>query len=80
MSTFAFGTYRITDENPLHIEALKEAIESGIRLIDTAGHYTNGGAERAIAKVMAYFEDSLRNEIKIVSKYTPPRVCFGIFM
>jgi len=69
MSTFAFGTYRITDENPLHIEALKEAIESGVRLIDTAGHYTNGGAERAIAKVMAYFEDS--NEIKIISKYIP---------
>ena len=61
MSTFAFGTYKITDENPLHIEALKEAIESGVRLIETGTHYTNGGAERAIAKVMAFFEDSVRN-------------------
>jgi aryl-alcohol dehydrogenase-like predicted oxidoreductase len=69
MSNFAFGTQRISDENLLHIEALKEAIESGVYLIDTATNYTNGGAERAIAKVMAFFEDSIREKITIVSKY-----------
>lgn len=69
MSTFAFGTYRITDENPLHIEALKEAIESGIELIDTATNYTDGGAERAIGKVLRHTPDTIRDKIKIVSKY-----------
>ncbi len=69
MSTFAFGTYRVSDENLLHIEALKEAIESGIRLIDTSTNYSDGGAERAIAKAMGFFEDEIRDEIKIVSKF-----------
>ncbi|WP_297441731.1 aldo/keto reductase [Sulfurimonas sp.] len=69
MSTFAFGTYRITDQNPIHLEALKEAIEAGIELIDTSTNYTDGGAERAIAKVMRLFDDEVRQKIKIVSKY-----------
>jgi aryl-alcohol dehydrogenase-like predicted oxidoreductase len=69
MSTFAFGTYRVSDENLLHIEALKEAIASGVRLIDTSTNYSDGGAERAIAKVMGFFEDEIRDEIKIVSKF-----------
>jgi len=69
MSTFAFGTYRITDENPFHIEALKEAVDAGIELIDTSSNYTDGGAERAIAKVLRNTEDAVRDKIKIVSKY-----------
>lgn len=69
MSTFAFGTYRVTDQNPLHIEALKEAVEAGIELIDTSTNYTDGGAEKAIGKVLRNFDDSVRSSIKIVSKY-----------
>lgn len=69
MSTFAFGTYRITDENPLHIEALKEAVDAGIELIDTSTNYTDGGAERAIGKVLRNTEDAIRDKIKIVSKF-----------
>ncbi|WP_457749076.1 aldo/keto reductase [Sulfurimonas sp.] len=69
MSTFAFGTYRITDENPLHIEALKEAVDAGIDLIDTSTNYTDGGAERAIGKVLRNVSDEIRDKIKIVSKY-----------
>ncbi len=69
MSTFAFGTYRISDSNPLHIEALKEAIAGGIELIDTATTYTDGGAERAIGKVLRYCDDDIRSKVKIVSKY-----------
>ena len=68
MSTFAFGTYRITDQNPLHIEALKEAIEGSIELIDTAADYTDGGAERAIGYVLDRTPDSIRNRVKIISK------------
>jgi len=67
MSTFAFGTQRVSDENLLHIEALKEAIEEGVRVIETATNYTDGGAQKAIAKVMALFEDDIRDEIKIIN-------------
>jgi diketogulonate reductase-like aldo/keto reductase len=73
MSTFAFGTYRVTDENLLHIEALKEAIELGVRMIETAPYYTNGGAQRAVKKVMELFEDAVRSEIEIVSKCLLPQ-------
>ena len=69
MSTFAFGTYRISDHNPVHIEALKEAVMGGIVLIDTSTNYTDGGAERAIGHVLQYVPDEIRSKIKIVSKY-----------
>lgn len=68
MSSFAFGTYRVTDLNPLHIEALKAALYSGIKLIDTSSNYTDGGAERAIAKALNSIEDEYR-DVEIVSKF-----------
>jgi len=69
MSDFAFGTYRVSVHNPLHVEALKEAMESGIKLYDTSTNYMDGDAERAIAKAMSYIEDEKRSKIEIVSKY-----------
>jgi len=68
MSNFAFGTYRISDLNPQHIEALKEAIDSGITMIDTSSNYMDGGAERAIALAFREYEDKI-NDVQIVSKY-----------
>ena len=69
MSNFAFGTYRISDLNPQHIEALKEAISSGIKMIDTSSNYMDGGAERAVALAMRSFDDETRNAVEIVSKF-----------
>jgi aryl-alcohol dehydrogenase-like predicted oxidoreductase len=69
MSNFAFGTYRISDYNPQHIEALKEAIESGITMIDTSSNYMDGGAERAIALAFREFGDETKSKIKVVSKF-----------
>jgi len=69
MSNFAFGTYRITDENPQHIQALKLAIESGITLIDTSSNYMDGAAERAIALALRSFDDDTRSKVEIVSKF-----------
>ena len=69
MSNFAFGTYRISDLNPQHIEALKEAIDSGIKLIDTSTNYMDGGAERAVALALRSFDEDVRDSIKIVSKF-----------
>lgn len=69
MSNFAFGTYRISDLNPQHIQALKEAIEAGITMIDTSSNYMDGGAERAIALAMRLAESDIKNEVEIVSKF-----------
>jgi len=68
MSNFAFGTYRISDYNPQHIEALKEAIDSGITMIDTSSNYMDGGAERAIALALRDVNDATKQKIEIVSK------------
>ncbi len=69
MSNFAFGTYRISDLNPQHIEALKEAIDSGITMIDTSSNYMDGGAERAIALAFREFDDDKKEQVEIVSKF-----------
>jgi aryl-alcohol dehydrogenase-like predicted oxidoreductase len=69
MSNFAFGTYRISDYNPQHIQALKEAIKSGITMIDTSSNYMDGGAERAIALAFREFGDEVKENVKIVSKF-----------
>jgi aryl-alcohol dehydrogenase-like predicted oxidoreductase len=69
MSNFAFGTYRISDYNPQHIESLKEAIASGINMIDTSSNYMDGGAERGIALAFRSFDEYEKNAVEIVSKY-----------
>ncbi|MEA3370118.1 MAG: aldo/keto reductase [Campylobacterota bacterium] len=69
MSNFAFGTYRITDQNPQHIQALREAIDSGITMIDTSSNYMDGAAERAIAFALRDFDDETKARVEIVSKY-----------
>jgi len=69
MSNFAFGTYRVTDQNPQHVQAIIDAVEAGVRLIDTSSNYMDGAAEKAIAKALRHFEDGIRDEVKIVSKF-----------
>lgn len=69
MSNFAFGTYRITDQNPQHVLALKEAIEAGVTLIDTSSNYMDGHAEKAIALALRTVDEDKRQEIEIVSKF-----------
>ena len=69
MSNFAFGTYRISDYNPQHIEALKEAIGSGITMIDTSSNYMDGGAERAVALAFREFDEDVKHRVEIVSKF-----------
>ena len=68
MAHFGFGTYRISEHNDKHIEALCEAIKSGITLIDTSTNYMDGGAQRAIAKAMKLLSDEEVSSVEIVSK------------
>ena len=65
----AFGTYRISDHLVEHIEAIKTAINAGVRLIDTSTNYMDGGAERAIAMAMNDCDESLTCNVEIVSKF-----------
>jgi len=69
MSNFAFGTYRITDQNPQHIQALRDAIESGLSMIDTSTNYMDGSAEIAVGRVLQEFDDATQARVEIVSKY-----------
>lgn len=69
MSNFAFGTYRISNLNPQHIEAIKEAVESGITMIDTSSNYMDGEAERAIAMALRNFSNEEKSKVEIVSKF-----------
>jgi aryl-alcohol dehydrogenase-like predicted oxidoreductase len=69
MADFGFGTYRISDQNQAHLDALSEALRNGIKLIDTATNYYDGGAERAIGKVLSKYGDRAQNNIEIVSKF-----------
>lgn len=70
MATFAFGTQRISQYNPLHIQALKEAIKSGVNLIDTSIEYLDGSALRAIAIAFRELDHELTKDISIVSKFS----------
>ena len=65
MAKLGFGTYRITDTNQAHIDALTTAIKNGINFIDTATNFTDGAAHRAIAKVLPFADQNLQ----IVSKF-----------
>lgn len=69
MSNFAFGTYRVTDQNPQHIQAIIDAVDAGVRLIDTSTNYMDGAAEKAIAKALRHFKEDTRKEVEIVSKF-----------
>ena len=69
MSNFAFGTYRITDQNPQHVQALRDAIDSGITMIDTSSNYMDGSAELAIALAFREFDEDVKAKVEIVSKY-----------
>jgi aryl-alcohol dehydrogenase-like predicted oxidoreductase len=66
---YALGTYRISDQNPEHIEAIRLAVESGVTLIDTSTNYTDGGAERAIALALRNMPEEAIAGVEIVSKY-----------
>ncbi len=69
MPDFGFGTYRVSDHNQAHIDALIEALKGDIKLIDTSTNYFDGGAERAIAKALEHVDPTIREEVEIVSKF-----------
>jgi len=69
MSNFAFGTYKVSEHNPQHIQALKNAIKAGVDTIVTSSNYMNGSSQRAIAKALEGLDDSYMDNTEIISKY-----------
>jgi diketogulonate reductase-like aldo/keto reductase len=53
------------------VAAVRHAIGRGIRLIDTAEMYGNGGAEKVVGAAMRGLDAALRKELFIVSKVLP---------
>ncbi len=69
MAKIGLGTYRISDQNPEHIQAIKTAVEEGVDLIDTSTNYMDGAAERAIALAFQPLPIKMIENVEIVSKY-----------
>jgi len=69
VAKIGLGTYRISDQNPEHIQAIKTAVEEGVDLIDTSTNYMDGAAERAIALAFQPLPIKMIENVEIVSKY-----------
>ena len=65
VSPVGFGCYRVTDRDPVHYEALKQALLAGCNLIDTSTNYTNGRSERLVGKVL---RDLKLKDVVVVTK------------
>jgi len=69
VAKIGFGTYRVSDRNPEHVQAIKTAVEEGVDLIDTSTNYMDGGAERAIALAFQPMPTKEIEHVEIVSKF-----------
>ena len=70
-SQAGFGGYRISAAVPAHAAALRQALVSGVNLIDTSANYADGGSEELIGTVIGQLVDSgrlRREEVVLVSK------------
>lgn len=70
-SSLGFGTYRVSYKDHEHIDALREALISGINVIDTASNYGDGSAEILVGNVLKELIDAKRiqrDEIVIITK------------
>ncbi|MCB8925489.1 MAG: aldo/keto reductase [Ardenticatenaceae bacterium] len=71
ISQVGFGSYRVILGNKTHEQALRQALQSGINLIDTSSNYGDGNAERLIGRVLAELIDAgelTREQVVVVSK------------
>ena len=73
MPRFGIGTWRMGEHSSpaqAEIAVIKEAIERGVTLIDTAEMYGDGGAEEVIGRVIADMPRT-RESLYVVSKVYP---------
>ena len=53
ISQAGFGSYRVNTGEKVHEQALRQALQNGINLIDTSSNYSDGGSERLIGRILA---------------------------
>ena len=58
MSRIGFGAYRVSKENLSHYKALRESVNRGVNVIDTATNYTYGDSERLIGNLISESQSS----------------------
>ncbi len=71
VSRLGFGTYRVSVQEPLHREALRNALLEGINVIDTSTNYMDGDSERLVGAVVRETVergDLRRDEVVVISK------------
>src|SRR3954470_2550212 len=71
ISPIGFGTYRVTQHDPEHREALTLALKSGVNVIDTSTNYMLGSSERLVGDVLGdlFTKGELkREEVVVVTK------------
>lgn len=71
VSPVGFGCYRVDDRVPRHREALRQALLSGVNLIDTSTNYGDGHSELLVGKVLkelAAAGELRRDEAVVVTK------------
>ena len=74
LGTWMMGEFASQFER--EINAVRYAIECGIRLVDTAEMYANGGAEKVVGEALKGLGDTQREDIFIVSKVLPSNAHF----
>lgn len=67
VSAVGFGTYRVEDETLEHENAVFDALDAGVNLIDTSSNYTDGASERLVGGIVRIGEKP-RESLVIVSK------------
>jgi aryl-alcohol dehydrogenase-like predicted oxidoreductase len=70
-SPLGFGCYRVLEQAEEHREALRQALQRGVNLIDTSTNYTDGSSERLVGQVLRELVetgDLQREQVVVVSK------------
>ncbi|MGB0591698.1 MAG: aldo/keto reductase [Myxococcota bacterium] len=72
VSAVGFGCYRVREDDPEHVEALRAAlVDGGVNLIDTSWNYEQGASERAVGGVLRALISGgvlAREDVVVVSK------------
>lgn len=71
VSRLGFGTYRVHYKVREHVDALREAIISGVNVIDTSTNYGDGASEILVGNVIKELIEShrlFRDEVIVITK------------
>lgn len=71
VSQAGFGCYRVDVSVEAHRQALRQALLSGVNLIDTSANYSDGGSEELVGRVLAEMiraGEISREQVVVVSK------------